>query len=53
MDRERRLPVVIVAGMHAGARNEAVERLLRAVSGSMAAHHDLSGVSDGTVLRGA
>jgi G3E family GTPase len=45
------LPVVIVAGLHAGARTEAVDRLLRTVPGSVALHHDLSGAPDGTVLR--
>ncbi|MEU8779322.1 GTP-binding protein [Streptomyces sp. NPDC048606] len=46
-----RLPVVIVAGMHAEARAEVVERLLRTVPGSVALHHDLSGAPAGTVLR--
>ncbi|MFI0990698.1 CobW family GTP-binding protein [Streptomyces exfoliatus] len=51
MDHEGKLPVVIVAGMHADARREVVERLLRTVQGSVALHHDLSGAPDGTVLR--
>ncbi|RSS61739.1 GTP-binding protein [Streptomyces sp. WAC07061] len=51
MDRENQLPVVIVAGMHADARKEVVERLLRSVHGSVALHHDLARASDGTVLR--
>ncbi|MFF9853042.1 CobW family GTP-binding protein [Streptomyces litmocidini] len=51
MDHEHRLPVVIVAGLHADARKEVVERLLRAVPDSVALHHDLGGGSDGTVLR--
>ncbi|MFH7594425.1 GTP-binding protein [Streptomyces racemochromogenes] len=48
---EDRLPVVIVAGMHADARKEVVERLLRSVRGSVALHHDLAGAAGGTVLR--
>ncbi|GAA3384106.1 CobW family GTP-binding protein [Streptomyces racemochromogenes] len=51
MDRENQLPVVIVAGMHADARKEVVESLLRSVHGSVALHHDLARASDGTVLR--
>ncbi|EFL18736.1 cobalamin synthesis CobW domain-containing protein [Streptomyces sp. C] len=45
------LPVVIVGGMHADARREAVEHLLRAVPGSIALHHDLSSAAAGNVLR--
>ncbi|MFI1714536.1 CobW family GTP-binding protein [Streptomyces litmocidini] len=51
MDHAHRLPVVIVAGLHADARKEVVDRLLRAVPGSVALHHDLAGASDGGVLR--
>ncbi|MGW5419784.1 CobW family GTP-binding protein [Streptomyces sp. NPDC003943] len=51
MNQEHRLPVVIVAGMHAEARKEVVERLLRTVPGSVALHHDLAGAPGGTVLR--
>ncbi|GHJ93429.1 cobalamin biosynthesis protein CobW [Streptomyces sp. NE5-10] len=51
MDRRRRLPVVIVAGLHAAARTEVVDRLLKAVPGSVALHHDLTGAPDGSVLR--
>ena len=51
MDHLHQLPVVIVAGMHADARKEVVERLLRTVPGSAALHHDLAGARDGTVLR--
>ncbi|MGW4158354.1 CobW family GTP-binding protein [Streptomyces sp. NPDC004788] len=51
MDRGHRLPVVIVAGLHADARKEVVERLLCTVPGSVALHHDLAGAPDGTVLR--
>lgn len=45
------LPVVIVGGMHADARKETVEHLLRSVPGSVALHHDLSSAADGNVLR--
>lgn len=45
------LPVVIVGGMHADARKETVEHLLRAVPGSIALHHDLSSAAEGNVLR--
>ncbi|MFE4636303.1 CobW family GTP-binding protein [Streptomyces sp. NPDC056773] len=37
--------------MHADARKETVEHLLRAVPGSIALHHDLSSAAAGTVLR--
>ncbi|MFE7130721.1 CobW family GTP-binding protein [Streptomyces sp. NPDC057638] len=46
-----RLSVVIVAGIHAEARTEVVDRLLRAVPGSVALHHDLDDAPGGTVLR--
>ncbi|MFD4985308.1 CobW family GTP-binding protein [Streptomyces sp. NPDC058374] len=45
------LPVAIVAGLHADARREAVEELLRTVEGSVALHHDLSTAASGTVRR--
>ncbi|MFD3332226.1 CobW family GTP-binding protein [Streptomyces sp. NPDC058700] len=45
------LPVVIVAGLHADARTQVVERLLSTVPGSVALHHDLSEAPGGTVLR--
>ncbi|MEU2491234.1 GTP-binding protein [Streptomyces sp. NPDC007883] len=51
MAQDPRLPVVIVAGLHAEARKEVVDRLLRAVPGSVALHHDLTGASDGAVRR--
>ncbi|MFI6057743.1 CobW family GTP-binding protein [Streptomyces sp. NPDC051286] len=51
MDHENQLPVVIVAGLHADARKEVVERLLRTVPGSVALHHNLTGAPAGTVLR--
>ncbi|MEW5626166.1 GTP-binding protein [Streptomyces hydrogenans] len=51
MDRRNGLPVVIVAGLHAAARTEVVDRLLKAVPGSVALHHDLTGAPDGSVLR--
>ncbi|MEV0410671.1 GTP-binding protein [Streptomyces sp. NPDC050448] len=51
MAHDHQLPVVIVAGLHADARKEVVERLLQAVPGSVALHHDLAAAPDGTVLR--
>ncbi|GAA2063579.1 GTP-binding protein [Streptomyces albiaxialis] len=49
---EERLPVVLVAGLHAEARQAAVEGLLRAVPGAVALHHDLSAAaSEGSVRR--
>ncbi|MFD3994634.1 CobW family GTP-binding protein [Streptomyces sp. NPDC058583] len=51
MARDSRLPVVIVAGIHSDARKEVVDRLLRAVPGSVALHHDLTTAPDGTVRR--
>ncbi|MFJ6937384.1 CobW family GTP-binding protein [Streptomyces sp. NPDC101132] len=47
----RRLPVVIVGGLHSAARTEAVEGLLRVVPGSVALHHDLATAAEGTVRR--
>lgn len=46
-----RLPVVIVGGLHSDARKEVVDRLLHAVPGSVALHHDLATAPAGTVLR--
>ncbi|WP_030162350.1 CobW family GTP-binding protein [Streptomyces sp. NRRL S-244] len=43
------LPVVIVGGLHSDARKEVVDRLLHAVPGSVALHHDLSTAAQGTV----
>ncbi|MGW6602196.1 CobW family GTP-binding protein [Streptomyces sp. NPDC055036] len=51
MEQDPRLPVVLVAGLHADARKEVVDRLLRAVPGSVALHHDLTGAGSGTVRR--
>ena len=51
MGHRHRLPVVIVAGLHAAARTEVVDRLLKTVPGSVALHHDLTGAPDGSVLR--
>ncbi|MFJ9415363.1 CobW family GTP-binding protein [Streptomyces sp. NPDC101227] len=45
------LNVVLVGGLHSDARRAAVERLLRAVPGSVALHHDLASAADGTVRR--
>ncbi|MFF2775523.1 CobW family GTP-binding protein [Streptomyces sp. NPDC058052] len=46
-----RLPVVIVAGLHADARTQVVDRLLATVPGSVALHHDLADAPGGTVVR--
>lgn len=43
--------VVIVGGLHADARKEAVGRLLAAAQGGVALHHDLSTAVRGTVVR--
>ncbi|WP_418960823.1 CobW family GTP-binding protein [Streptomyces tritici] len=51
MEHVHQMPVVLVAGLHAEARTEVVDRLLQAVPGSVALHHDLSAAGDGTVLR--
>jgi G3E family GTPase len=52
MAGEPKLPVVLVAGMHADAREEAVAELLRTVPGSTALHHDLdAAAAGGTVCR--
>ncbi|GHH86873.1 cobalamin biosynthesis protein CobW [Streptomyces sulfonofaciens] len=48
---EDRLPVVIVGGLHADARARVVDRLLEAVPGSVALHHDLATAGEGTVRR--
>ncbi|RPF44392.1 G3E family GTPase [Streptomyces sp. Ag109_G2-6] len=45
------LPVVIVGGLHSDARKEVVDRLLHAVPGSVALHHDLATAPTGTVRR--
>ncbi|KOU51827.1 cobalamin biosynthesis protein CobW [Streptomyces sp. MMG1522] len=45
------MPVVIVCGLHAEARREVVEGLLRDVPHSVALHHDLSSAGGGTVRR--
>ncbi|MFF8788547.1 CobW family GTP-binding protein [Streptomyces sp. NPDC015125] len=45
------LHVVLVGGLHAEARQAAVERLLRSVPGSVALHHDLASAAEGTVRR--
>ncbi|MEU6098772.1 GTP-binding protein [Streptomyces sp. NPDC047079] len=51
MREEGRLPVVIVGGLHTDARTHVVDRLLKAVPGSVALHHDLATASRGTVRR--
>ncbi|WP_406143450.1 CobW family GTP-binding protein [Streptomyces sp. NBC_01012] len=51
MASDHTLPVVIVCGMHADARHEVVEGLLRDVPHSVALHHDLATAQRGTVHR--
>ncbi|MFJ3705641.1 MULTISPECIES: GTP-binding protein [Streptomyces] len=51
MESGRKLPVVLVGGLHSDARREVVEGLLRQVPRSVALHHDLSTAVNGTVLR--
>jgi G3E family GTPase len=46
-----RLPVAIIAGLHADARGAAVEEILRTVPGSVALHHDLTSAVDRAVHR--
>ncbi|GGY87242.1 cobalamin biosynthesis protein CobW [Streptomyces olivaceoviridis] len=48
---EARLPVAIVAGLHADARRAAVEQILRTVPGSVALHRDLTSAVDRVVHR--
>ncbi|MFE9458379.1 CobW family GTP-binding protein [Streptomyces californicus] len=49
--RRAKLPVVIVCGLHAEARREVVEGLLRDVPHSVALHHDLSSAGGGGMVR--
>ncbi|MGW8885642.1 CobW family GTP-binding protein [Streptomyces sp. NPDC055749] len=51
MTDRTRMPVVIVGGLHSDARKQVVDRLLRAVPGSVALHHDLATAAQGTVRR--
>ncbi|MDT0462226.1 GTP-binding protein [Streptomyces gibsoniae] len=46
-----RLPVAVVAGLHADARRTTVEEILRTVPGSVALHHDLTSAVDSAVHR--
>ncbi|MER6013628.1 GTP-binding protein [Streptomyces bluensis] len=48
---QARLPVAIVAGLHADARRAVVEEILRTVPGSVALHHDLTSAVDSAVHR--
>lgn len=50
-EHQARLPVAIVAGLHADARRAAVEEILRTIPGSVALHHDLTAAVDGAVHR--
>ncbi|MFI0808880.1 GTP-binding protein [Streptomyces echinatus] len=49
--KRTRLPVAIVAGLHADARRAAVDEILRTVPGSVALHHDLTCAVDSAVHR--
>ncbi|WP_250291838.1 CobW family GTP-binding protein [Streptomyces atroolivaceus] len=51
MGDKRKLPVVLVDGLHSDARHEVVEGLLREVPHSVALHHDLATAETGTVHR--
>ncbi|MFF5897157.1 CobW family GTP-binding protein [Streptomyces argenteolus] len=51
MGDTHRLPVALVNGLHADARHEVVEGLLREVPHSVALHHDLSTAGTGSVHR--
>jgi G3E family GTPase len=51
MEKQPKLSVVIVGGLHSEARTEVVQRLLGAVPGSVALHHDHSTAARGTVRR--
>ncbi|WP_239934094.1 GTP-binding protein [Streptomyces sp. CBG31] len=51
MESDRKLPVVLVSGLHCEARTEVVEGLLRGLPHSVALHHDLTAAGDGTVHR--
>jgi len=51
MEESQKLPVVLVGGLHCEARREVVQRLLQAVPGSIALHHDHSTATGGTVRR--
>lgn len=51
MEGGKKLPVVVVAGMHGHARRAVVDQLLSMVPGSVALHHDLSTAEQGIVRR--
>ncbi|MGW7085332.1 CobW family GTP-binding protein [Streptomyces sp. NPDC054871] len=51
MGETRAMDIAIVGGLHSDARKETVERLLAAVPGSVALHHDLATAVHGTVVR--
>ncbi|MGW8378637.1 GTP-binding protein [Streptomyces sp. ODS28] len=46
-----RLPVVLVGGLHADARRQAVDRLLAGAPGAVALHHDLTAASTAGAVR--
>jgi G3E family GTPase len=45
------MDIALIGGLHSDARKQAVERLLTAVPGSVALHHDLATAVQGTVVR--
>ncbi|MGW9554605.1 CobW family GTP-binding protein [Nocardiopsis sp. NPDC055551] len=45
------LRVVVVSGLHRAARHRTVDDLITAVPDSLAVHHDLDGIAEGTVYR--
>ncbi|MFD4985450.1 CobW family GTP-binding protein [Streptomyces sp. NPDC058374] len=51
MGSDRKLPVVLVGGLHSEARTEVVEGLLRGLPHSVALHHDLTAAGDRAVHR--
>jgi G3E family GTPase len=51
MADRRKLPVVLVSGLHSEARREVVEGLLEGLPHGVVLHHDLSTAPEGTVLR--
>ncbi|RII20190.1 putative metal chaperone YciC [Streptomyces sp. YIM 130001] len=51
MAENGQLAVLVVGGLHAEARREVADGLLRTVPGSVLLHHDLSTAAEGTVRR--
>ena len=51
MSAETPLPVVVVSGLHAAQRRQAVLEMLGYVPAAVVLHHDLSQAGDGVVVR--